>query len=66
MGGAKRCNGGVFTSRICRRSAITTWYYQWGFTKDQIGTLIGTKKLEILNVYISRDKDHKVQLLENI
>ncbi len=56
----------LFHHRTCRRSAISMWFYNWKLTPTQIGALIGTRKLEVLNVYIAREKEHKVKLLENI
>jgi len=56
----------LISHRTARRSAISRFYYSWGLKREQISALLGTKKLEILDVYMSREKTEKVKLLENI
>ncbi|QHT68677.1 hypothetical protein GXP67_19525 [Rhodocytophaga rosea] len=55
----------LFTTRTLRRSAIWHWYYIWGWRKEKIMAMVGNKDIDVINVYIRKQKEDKVKMFEN-
>jgi integrase len=52
----------LFTTRTMRRSCVYHMFYRWHWGKDRIQTVLGSKDIEVLEVYIRKQRKDKLQL----